>query len=351
VSRRRILLTGAAGFIASHLARSLLARGDAVTGVDNFDPFYSESEKRGNLRHVLRHPAFRLVEADCADADGLNRALGAGTFDVCLHLAARAGVRASFTDPVGFARANVQGTEAVLEAAQRRGAKRFVLASSSSVYGDARRVPLREDDPAVEPVSPYAATKRSAELLCQKHHERYGGAVTVLRYFTVYGPRQRPDMAIRRFATQMLAGQPVPLFGDGSTERDYTWIGDIVRGTLAAIDRTADHPGEFAIINLGGDRTTSLASLIELIAQALGVQPIIDRLPAEPGDVVRTWADLTRARLLLGYRPATPLCEGIPRFLRWLGAHLGPVGDGREPPPRRHRPRLTPARGPFYRLH
>lgn len=295
-------------------------RGDVVTGVDNFDPSYGEHEKRDNLRAALAHPNFRLVEADCTDMDALSHALATERYDVCVHFAAKAGVRASLADPVGFARVNVLGTQVMLEVSRQIGARRFVLASSSSVYGNAGRVPFREDDPAVDPLSPYAATKRAAELLCRAHHEIHGGAMTLLRFFTVYGPRQRPDMAIRRFATLMLAGMPVPMFGDGSTERDYTWIGDILAGTLAAIDRTARQPGEFATINLGGNRTTSLARLIDLLARELGVEPTINRLPAQPGDVVRTWADVTRAEALLGYRPATPLSEGVRRFVRWLRA-------------------------------
>lgn len=296
-----------------------MARGDVVTGVDNFDPYYAEVEKRANLRRALGHPRFRLITADCADLASLDRALATDTFDLCVHLAAKAGVRASLMDPLGFARANVLATQSMLELARHRGARRFVFASSSSVYGNAPRVPFSEDDPAVEPVSPYAATKRAGELLCRAHHEIYGGALIALRFFTVYGPRQRPDLAIRRFATLMMAGEPVPMYGDGSTERDYTWIDDIVSGTLAAIDRTATRPDEFSVVNLGGNHTTSLVCLIETIARGLGVQPVVQRLPPQPGDVVRTWADLTRADALLGYRPTTPLAEGIPRFLRWLG--------------------------------
>ncbi|HXV85692.1 MAG TPA: NAD-dependent epimerase/dehydratase family protein [Gemmatimonadales bacterium] len=315
---QRILITGAAGFIGSHLVDRLLARGDVVTGVDNFDPYYAETEKRANLRHALRSPRFRLVEADCADAYSLDSALEGGSFDVCVHLAAKAGVRASLMDPLGFARANVGGTQVMLEYTRARGIRRFVFASSSSVYGNAERIPFSEDDPAVHPVSPYAATKRAGELSCHAHHHVYGGSLVALRFFTVYGPRQRPDLAIRRFATLMLAGRPVPMFGDGSTERDYTWIADILAGTVAAIDWTGAHPSEFAIINLGGNRTTALKRLIAQVAKELGLEPQVEQVPPQPGDVLRTWADLTRARRLLAYRPTTTLEVGIPRFLAWL---------------------------------
>jgi UDP-glucuronate 4-epimerase len=340
VTPQRVLLSGAAGFIGSHLAERLLSRGDRVTGVDNFDPYYAEAEKRENLRRALSHPRFRLIAVDCADFAGLERALTGEQFDVCVHLAAKAGVRASIMDPLGFARANVLGTQTILEVARRLGVRRFVFASSSSVYGNARRVPFSEDDPAVEPISPYAATKRAGELLCRAHHEIHGGAVIALRFFTVYGPRQRPDLAIRRFATLMLAGEPVPMYGDGSTERDYTWIGDIVAGTMAAIDRTATTHREYAVVNLGGNRTTSLKALIDAIAKGLSVEPRIRRLPPQPGDVVRTWADLSRAERLLGYQPTTTLASGLPRFLQWLrerermGTRPADAGSSRDAPAR-----------------
>lgn len=337
-SGETVLVTGAAGFIGSHLVEWLLARGDRVVGVDNFDPFYSPAEKRDNLRASLEDPRFRFVEADCAELEDLEAALdavvwddddvspapGEFAFDVVVHLAAKAGVRPSILDPMAYARANLVATQAMLELARRRGIRRFVFGSSSSVYGNNRKVPFSEDDPVTRPISPYAATKRANELACHTYHHLFGMGILCLRFFTVYGPRQRPDLAIRKFATLMLRGEPIPMFGDGTTERDYTWVDDILQGVLAAIDRTAIHPGEFEIINLGESRTTELRRLIELVGEAAGVEPRIERLPLQPGDVLRTCADIERARRLLGYRPSTAVEEGIPRFVTWLEAHLTP---------------------------
>jgi UDP-glucuronate 4-epimerase len=317
----RVLLTGAAGFIGSLLTERLLEAGATVIGVDNFDPFYDPAEKRRNLAAAVGHPRFRLLELDCADLPGLEAGLAGEDFDVVVHLAAKAGVRPSIEDPMAYMRANVVATQAMLELARRRGVGRFVFGSSSSVYGNASRVPFSEADPVDRPISPYAATKRSCELLCHTYHHLYGMGVLSLRFFTVYGPRQRPDLAIRKFATLMLRGQSIPVFGDGATERDYTWADDILAGVVAAIDRTRAVPGEHEIINLGGSRTTSLSRLIELLAAALEVEPRIERLPLQPGDVVRTYADVSRAADLLGYRPSTPIEEGIPQFVAWLRAH------------------------------
>lgn len=322
-SGERVLLTGAAGFIGSHLAEHLLARGDAVVGVDNFDPFYPEPLKRENLRAASAHPNFRLIQADCAEPEALERVLDGEEFDVIVHLAAKAGVRPSIQDPLGYTRANVVATQSMLELARRRGVRRFVFGSSSSVYGNNPKVPFSEDDPVDRPISPYAATKRACEVLAHTYHHLYGTGVLSLRFFTVYGPRQRPDLAIRKFATLMLDGKPIPFFGDGSTERDYTWIEDILQGVVAAIDRTREVPGEFEIINLGESRTTSLSRLVSLIGEALGVEPVLDRQPMQPGDVRRTFADVSKARRLLGYEPTTPVEVGIPKFVEWLRSRHG----------------------------
>lgn len=321
--RDRILLTGAAGFIGSHLAERLLAHGARVVGVDNFDPFYSPEEKRRNLAGALEHRDFRLVEADCAEPHVLDAALGAEDFDAIVHLAAKAGVRPSIQDPLGYTRANVIATQRLLELAKERGIGRFVFGSSSSVYGNNEKVPFAEDDPVDRPISPYAATKRAGELICRTYHHLYGIGLLSLRFFTVYGPRQRPDLAIRKFGTLMLRGESIPMFGDGTSERDYTWIDDILDGVTAAIDRTRAVSGEFEIVNLGESRTTTLRRLIELIGEALDIEPRIDRLPAQPGDVRRTYADVSKARRLLGYEPSTPVEEGIPRFAAWLIAREG----------------------------
>jgi UDP-glucuronate 4-epimerase len=321
-----VLLTGAAGFIGSHLTERLLADGATVVGVDNFDPFYDPAEKRANLETARRHEAFQLIEADCAEPAALDAALDAALgdrrFEVIVHLAAKAGVRPSIQDPGAYVRANLVATQAMLDLARRRGIDRFVFGSSSSVYGNSEKVPFSEDDPVDRPISPYAATKGAGELLCHAHHALYGTTIHLLRFFTVYGPRQRPDLAIRKFGELMLRGEEIPRFGDGSTERDYTWIDDIVDGVMASIRRTASEPGEYAIINLGGSRTTSLDRLITLIGHALHVEPRVRQLPHQPGDVQRTWADVDRAQKLLGYTPGTAIEDGIPRFAQWLSARF-----------------------------
>ncbi len=314
----RILVTGAAGFIGSHLVERLLERGDHVVGVDNFDPFYSPEEKRRNVAQAQASPRYRLVEVDCADGEALEAALGPEPLDAIVHLAAKAGVRPSIQQPAAYTRANIVATQTILELARRREIARVVFGSSSSVYGNADRVPFREDDRADRPISPYAATKRACELLCHTYHHLYGTGIVALRFFTVYGPRQRPDLAIRKFGTLMLRGEPVPMFGDGGMERDFTWIDDIMQGVLAALDRTRDLPGEYRVINLGESRTTTVRRLIELISGALGVEPTIQQLPPQPGDVQRTFADVSLARELLDYRPTMPIEEGIPRMMAWL---------------------------------
>src|SRR5690625_72796 len=317
------LVTGAAGFIGSHLVEHLLARGDRVTGIDNFDPFYSPEEKRRNLASAQENSNFGLIELDCADLEGLEEALGDQVPDTIVHLAAKAGVRPSIADPLGYAHANLTGTQSMLELARRREIKRFIFASSSSVYGNNEKVPFAEDDPVEHPISPYAATKRSGELLCHTYHHLFGMSVISLRFFTVYGPRQRPDLAIRKFSEHLRRGEPIPFFGDGTTERDYPWIDDSIQGVLAAIDRTGKVPNEYQTINLGESETTTLSELVELIGKALGVEPELKRLPMQPGDVRRTYADVTRAAELLGYRPTTPVEIGIPRFVEWLEENVG----------------------------
>jgi UDP-glucuronate 4-epimerase len=314
----RVLVTGAAGFIGSHVVERLLARGDEVVGVENFDPFYSPREKRGNLAGALASPRFALVEADLADPAAVAGVLRNRSIDAVIHLAAKAGVRPSIADPVSYVRANVLATQVLLAAAAAHEIRRFVFASSSSVYGNASQPPFNEAETAVQPISPYAATKRAGELLCYTHQLLHGGSVLCLRFFTVYGPRQRPDLAIRKFATLLTAGKPITLFGDGTTERDYTWIDDIVDGVVAALDRGARVPPEFEIINLGGSVTTSLARLVELLAKALDVTPKIEHGPPQPGDVQRTWADVAKAGRLLGYAPRTPIEQGIVKFAAWF---------------------------------
>ena len=318
----KVIVTGAAGFIGSHVVDALLARGDEVVGVDNFDPFYDPALKRRNLSGALASGAFRLAEADIRHAglvDALRAAGGEGA-DAVVHLAARGGVRPSIREPLLYSQVNLDGTVAVLEAARALGIGRFVFASSSSVYGNRETVPFAESDAVEQPISPYAATKRAGELLCHAWRHMYGTSVVCLRFFTVYGPRQRPDLAIHAFARKMAAGEPIPLFGDGSSQRDYTYVDDTVQGVLGAIRYTGEHPGAFEIVNLGESRTVSLSRLVELLSGALGVEPRIERLPPQPGDVERTFADVSKARRLLGYDPRVQMEEGIPRFVEWFRA-------------------------------
>jgi len=312
----RLLVTGAAGFLGSHVAEALLARGDEVVGLDNFDPFYGRDVKEANLAALKKQPRFRFVEGDIRDAGLVRGLMTADT--VIVHLAARAGVRPSIEDPAEYASVNVDGTVVLLEAARAAKSPAFVFAGSSSVYGDTTPVPFAESVAAVNPISPYAATKRAGELLCATYVHLFGMRIISLRFFTAYGPRQRPDLAIHSFTRLMASGQAVPQFGDGSTERDYTYVADIVQGVLAGCDwtRRPDGPA-FEIVNLGESRTVRLDRLIALIGEALGVSPRIERRPMQPGDVQRTCADISKARALLGYQPVTAIEDGIPRFVRW----------------------------------
>lgn len=313
----RILLTGAAGFIGSHLAEALVARGDEVVGFDDFDPFYPRAVKERNLAALRARPGFRLVEGDIRDRAALARELAPGT--VVIHLAAKAGVRPSLADPALYASVNVEGTANVLEACRAAGVERVVFGSSSSVYGDDTPAPFREDARCDRPVSPYAATKRAGELLVQSAAATQGLRAVTLRFFTVYGPRQRPDLAIHAFARKLLQGEPLPFFGDGTDSRDYTFVEDILRGVVAATDRTATLPGgTMETYNLGGDRPIPLSRMVETLAAAMGVTPVLDRRPRQPGDVHHTSADLTRAGAALDYSPRVSFEEGIARFVTWI---------------------------------
>lgn len=314
----KVFLTGAAGFIGSHVAERLVARGDEVVGFDNFDAFYPRAVKEKHLAALRDNPRFRLVEGDLVDAAAVGRALDGGTFHAVVHLGALAGVRPSILQPLRFEAVNVTGTLHVLEACRARGISRFVLASSSSVYGGDATVPFREAEACARPVSPYASTKRAAELLAYTAHHLHALSVTCLRFFTVYGPRQRPDLAIHKFTRLIAAGQPIELFGDGSTSRDYTWVDDIVDGTLAAVDRqVAAKTPTYSIYNLGGSHPTSLKELVERIGGALGRQPVIEWRAEQPGDMRHTLADVSLSARELGYAPKVSIAEGIPRFVAW----------------------------------
>jgi UDP-glucuronate 4-epimerase len=317
----RVLVTGAAGFIGSHLVEALVRRGDEVVGIDNFDPFYARAMKERNLREAGRLPGFRFHEQDMLDVQALQRLLTPDT--VIAHLAARAGVRPSMADPVGYAQANVTGTAAVLEAAHRAGVSRIAFGSSSSIYGDSTPSPFREDAAAVEPLSQYAATKRAGELLIRAVAPIYGFRCAALRFFTVYGPRQRPDLAIHAFARRMVEGEMITLFGDGTQARDYTYCDDIVAGVLSAVAWTETAPAGVEIFNLGGNRSVPTEAMVAEIGRALGVEPKIDWAPMQPGEVQQTAADLTKSGAVLGYAPKTPFPEGIRRFIRWFREAYG----------------------------
>jgi UDP-glucuronate 4-epimerase len=312
----RILVTGGAGFIGSHLCEALVSGGAEVVAFDSFDPFYPRAVKERNLAGLLGRDRFRLVEGDLRDPVAVESAIAAGPFDIVAHLAARAGVRPSLEDPGGYVSTNIEGTAVLLEAMRRAGCFRLVFGSSSSVYGNSRDVPLRESDRVDRPISPYAMTKKAGEELCHVYHHAYGFSVMSLRFFTVYGPRQRPDMAIHRFVRLMEAGLPIQVYGDGATERDYTYFSDIVEGVVAAVDWVRREHG-FEIVNLGESVPVRLDELIAELTEATGRQPQIERLPMPVGDVERTCADIGRARQLLGYDPSTGIKEGVEAFVRW----------------------------------
>jgi UDP-glucuronate 4-epimerase len=310
----RTIVTGAAGFIGSNLVDRLLAEGNEVTGVDNFDEFYARAIKQRNLAEALRRPNFRLAELDIRDASAVERLVREVEPEVIVHLAARAGVRPSIEDPALYSAVNVVGTVHWLESACRLANRpRFVYASSSSVYGDRPTAPFRETDPVDHPVSPYAATKKACELLAYTFHHLYALPVTGLRFFTAYGPRNRPDLAIAKFASLIERGEPVPMFGDGRTRRDYTFVADIVDGIVRAIENCTAHH----LYNLGNSEPIELRAMIDAIGQALGKTPKIHLMPEQPGDVRQTYADISHAGREIGYAPATPFREGLRQFVAW----------------------------------
>ncbi|CAA6680048.1 MULTISPECIES: GDP-mannose 4,6-dehydratase [unclassified Lentimonas] len=346
----KILLTGCAGFIGSHTLDRLLADGHQVIGVDNFDPFYDRALKTANIAAHLDNPNFELLEADLAEpgtdqklkflAEGFGQKTEdrgqktedgeqkteevsgfplsafsvSASFDAIIHLAAKAGVRPSIEDPVGYQRANVIATQNLLEFAKENDIKQFVFASSSSVYGVNPNVPWSEKHDVSGPISPYASTKVSCELLGHVYSHLYGIRVLGLRFFTVYGPRQRPDLAINKFARLIEAGEPIPVFGDGSTRRDYTFIADIVEGILGSLHYTGSN---YEVINIGNDQTVTLSEMIETIEEVVGKKAIIDRQPEQPGDVPQTWADVSKANKLFGYKPTISFKDGVTKFYDW----------------------------------
>ena len=313
---KNLLVTGGAGFIGSHLVDRLLASdAERVVVVDDFNNFYDPTIKHDNIRDHLKDPRYSICEVDIRDAAALEPLFEQANFDCVVHLAARAGVRPSLSEPQLYTETNINGTLNLLELARQHSLKQFVFGSSSSVYGINAKVPFSEDDPIRQPISPYAATKGAGELLCHTYSHLYGLRCVCLRFFTVYGPRQRPDLAIHKFAKLISQGKPIPVFGDGKTRRDYTYVDDIIDGLMAAIDYDQS---TYEVINLGESRTVELNELISLLEKELDTRATIDRQPPQPGDVPQTFADISKARALLGYNPKTQIEEGLHRFVEWF---------------------------------
>jgi len=316
MTEKQILVTGGAGFIGSHLVDRLLGEGQwHVTVVDDFNDFYSPKIKHANIAEHLKSPNYKLIDADIRDAETMAALFREYKFDVIVHLAARAGVRPSLSEPKLYAETNINGTLNLLELARQHSIRQFVFGSSSSVYGINSKVPFSEDDRIHQPISPYAATKAAGELICHTYSHLYGIRIVCLRFFTVYGARQRPDLAIHKFSQLITEGKPIQVFGDGTARRDYTYIDDIIQGVRAAIDYDRSI---YEIFNLGESQTIELNELIGLLERSLDMSAVIDRQPMQPGDVPITFADITRSRELLGYNPTTKIADGIPKFVEWF---------------------------------
>lgn len=336
-----VLVTGAAGFIGSHLTEHLLDEGHDVVGMDNFDHFYDRGAKERNLRRARTHPRFTEVEGDIRDPRAFARV--PRTVDTVVHLAARAGVRPSIEDPQLYQDVNLRGTQVLLDFMREHGVRRLLFGSSSSVYGDDAPVPFSEEHPGDRPVSPYAATKRAGELMVHAYTHLFGMDALCLRFFTVYGPRQRPDLAIHKFARLMSRDEHIPMFGDGTSQRDYTFIDDIVAGITGAMDCLGDGSGLYDVVNLGSNRTISLQRMIDQLAEAMEVEPRVNRLDEQPGDVRRTYADVSKAESLFGYRPTTSFEDGIREFVAWFREEQPRPPAARRPQPRIPSRRPTPA--------
>ena len=308
-----VLVTGGAGFIGSHLCERLLSRGDSIVCLDNFDPYYSPEVKRRNIQKALKNKRFHLIECDIRDNGKLAELFSSHDFSCVVHLAARAGVRPSIKDPHIYQDVNIGGTINLLEMCREHKISSFIFGSSSSVYGDSGKVPFSESDVLMRPISPYAASKQACELFCYTYHHLYDIHITCLRFFTVYGPRQRPDMAVHKFTRLIDGGKQIEIYGDGSSRRDYTYIDDIIDGVEAAVDKNL----AFEIINLGESETIELNRLVSLIEENIGKKAKVVKMPMQPGDVPITYADISRARKLLGYEPQVKVDEGIPLFVKW----------------------------------
>ena len=311
------LITGGAGFIGSTLTERLLGEGNKVIIVDNFNDFYDPEIKKNNIRPFLENPNFQVCQIDIRDKGGLEKVFVENKIDFVMHLAAMAGVRPSIENPMLYQDVNGMGTQNILEMARKHGVKKLAMASSSSVYGNCKEVPFREDMIVDFAISPYAATKKANEVMAHVYHKLFDMDIVMLRFFTVYGPKQRPDLAINKFTRMMLAGENIPMFGDGSTSRDYTYVDDIVDGICKTFEYLGKNQGVYEIINLGSNNPISLKEMIMTIGEVLEIEPKIEQLPMQPGDVDRTYADITKARELLGYAPRSYFKDGIIKFIKW----------------------------------
>lgn len=311
------LITGAAGFIGSHLADKLLNEGNKVIVVDNFCDFYNPEIKENNVKHNLSNPNYKLYRADIRDRNELAKVFNENKIDVVIHLAAMAGVRPSIDNPIYYQEVNCMGTQNILEEMKAHNAKNLVMASSSSVYGNCKEVPFKENMIVDFAISPYAATKKANEVMTHVYHKLFDFNVIMLRFFTVFGPRQRPDLAINKFTRLMLNDEPIPMFGDGTTSRDYTYIDDIVDGIIKSCNYVENNKDVYEILNLGNSSPVSLKEMINTIAEVLNKTPNIQELPMQPGDVERTFADISKAKKLIGYNPKTSFKEGIENFVKW----------------------------------
>ena len=311
------LITGGAGFIGSTITQRLLEGGERVIVVDNFNDFYDPQLKKENIKSFLDNPNFEIYEVDIRDISGLSKVFDENKIDIVIHLAAMAGVRPSIENPMLYQDVNGMGTQNVLEQAKLHDVKKLVMASSSSVYGNCKEVPFRENMIVDFAISPYAATKKANEVMAHVYHRLYGMNIIMLRFFTVYGPKQRPDLAINKFTRMMLSGEEITMYGDGSTSRDYTYVDDIVDGVIRSCDYVDKNEDVYEIINLGSNNPISLKDMIATIGKVLGVEPRIRQMPMQPGDVDRTYADITKAKELLGYEPKMSFEEGISKFVEW----------------------------------
>ncbi len=310
-------ITGGAGFIGSTLSQKLIEQGNKVVAIDNFCDFYNPKIKENNVKELLQNENFKLYRADIRDRKALKEIFDENQIDIVMHLAAMAGVRPSIENPILYQEVNCMGTQNILEEMKEHNVKNGVFASSSSVYGNCKEVPFREDMIVDYAISPYAATKKANEVMAHVYHKLFDMNIVMLRFFTVYGPKQRPDLAINKFTRLMLEGKEIPMFGDGTTSRDYTYIDDIVDGIIKSCNYCMNNQNVYEILNIGNSSPTTLKEMINTIGQALGIEPKIKQLPMQPGDVDRTYADVSKAKTLIGYEPKTTFREGIENFVKW----------------------------------